>query len=82
MKIDKGLSFLDMIPIGPYLVSFESLEAMLYAQEFNSQKNLEWMDGLHLLESLISLSCTFRITYINGRTDPANNGLVGDQQLS
>ena len=47
MKIDKGLSFLDMIPIGPYLVSFESLEAMLYAQEFNSRKNLEYAFKIH-----------------------------------
>ena len=47
MKIDKGLSFLDMIPIGPYLLLFESLEAMLYAQEFNSRKNLEYAFQIH-----------------------------------
>ena len=47
MKIDKGLSFLDMIPIGPYLVSFESLEAMLYAQEFKSRKNLDYAFKIH-----------------------------------
>ena len=47
MKIDKVLSFLDMIPIGAYLVLFESLEAMLYAQEFNSRKNLEYAFKIH-----------------------------------
>ena len=64
-----------MIPIGPYLVSFESLEAMLYAQEFNSRKNLEYAFKIHEIigkKNRQQITCLLSGFSQNFQRDPPN----------